>query len=303
MSKVNNYNDKGALYSKKQYFLTSLKVPLVLLILTLCSITISGVLSIGSEHISLSSVLEGISYALVGIIILGAHALGHYIQARLYGVKVSPPYFIPIPGFMGTVGAYTKMHWPISNRKTLVKIFATGPICGFIAAWIVLIIGLFFSKVVDTTSVNSSVKMGDSIIMHLTSLAILGNLPVTKDVMLHPLAYAGWLGLFYNFCHLLPIGKFDGGRLIYALWGYRVTVLVSFISIVGLLILGYFSSDWTSWFGLAIVGVISTIGFRGQYPSESYDQPLAKSMVILLSIIAAIFVVSFTPIPLPILTK
>jgi len=303
MSEDNHDDDKGALFSKKQYFPLNLKVPLVLLILTVCSITISGVLSYGSEHVSLTSVLEGIPYALVGIIILGAHALGHYIQARLNRVTVSPPYFIPTPGFIGTVGAYTKMHWPISDRKALVKIFSTGPICGFFVAWIVMTIGLFFSEVKDLSSTHKSVEIGNSIIMRMTSIIIFGSLPDTKEILLHPLAYAGWLGIFYNFCHLLPIGKFDGGRLIYALCGYRVTVLVSFISIVGLLILGYFSSDWTIWIGLAIVGAISTIGFRGQYPSENYDQPLKKSMFMLIGIIVTIFIISFTPIPLPILTK
>mgnify|MGYP001599012041 FL=1 len=300
-SESDHNKGKGALPSRNRYLFLNLIVPATLIILTLCTTIMSGVLVSGSEYLTLTSVWKGIPYALGVLIILVAHALGHYIQARLYKVRVYTPYFIPALGFVGTVGAYTKIQWPISDRKVLIKIFAAGPICGFLAAWIVLIIGLFFSKVVDIASVGSSVKMGDSIIMHITSFAILGNLPATKDVMLHPVAYAGWLGLFYNFCHLLPIGRFDGGRLTYALWGYRVTLWVSFISIGALLILGYFSSDWLSWVGVAIVGAVSTIGFRGQYQAERYDQPLTKSILVVLSIIAAIFIVSFTPIPLPIL--
>lgn len=294
------YKGKEPLHSQTYLFL-NLIVPAALIFLTFCTAIMSGVLVSGSEYLDLSSVLKGIPYALGVLIILGAHALGHYIQARLNKVAVSPPYFIPALGFVGTIGAYTKIQWPISNRKVLIKIFTAGPICGFIASWIVLSIGLYFSKVIDIASVNSSVKMGDSIIMHVTSLAVLGSLPATKDVMLHPVAYAGWLGLFYNFCHLLPIGRFDGGRLVYALWGYRITIWVSFLSIGALLVFGYFSSDWTIWFGLAIVGAISIIGLKGQYPSERYDQPLTKSVLVALSIIVAIFIVSFTPIPLPIL--
>jgi len=300
MSEIEHQENKESLHSRSYLFL-NLVVPAALFILTLCTAIVSGVLVAGHEYLTLTSVWKGIPYALGVLIILGSHALGHYIEARLCKVKVYAPYFIPALGFVGTIGAYTKIQWPISDRKTLIKIFATGPICGFFTAWIVLIVGLFFSNIVDIASLGSSVKMGDSIIMRLTTLAILGNLPSTKDVMLHPVAYAGWLGLFYNFCHLLPIGRFDGGRLTYALWGYRVTLWISFISIGALLILGYFSSDWTIWLGIAIVGAISTIGLRGQYPDERYDQPLPKSMFVVLSIVVAIFIVSFTPIPLPII--
>jgi len=297
----NRCQNKGSSNSQTGYLLLNLISPAVLLILTLCTTTMSGVLVSGSEYLTLTSVWKGIPYALSALIILGAHTLGHYIQARLHKVKVYTPYFIPALGFVGTMGAYTKIQWPISDRKVLIKIFAAGPICGFFAAWIVLIIGLFFSKVVDIASVDSSVKMGGSIIMRITSFAILGNLPATKDVMLHPVAYAGSLGLFYNFCHLLPIGRFDGGRLTYALWGYRVALWVSFISIGAILMLGFFWFDWTTWIWVAIVGAISTIRFRRQYPSEQYKQPLERYMLILIGIIVIIFIVSFTPIPLPIL--
>lgn len=300
ISESDHYN-KEVLYPRTRYLFLNLIVPAALIILTLCTTIMSGVLVSGGEYLTLKSAWKGIPYALGTLIILGAHALGHYILARLHKVKSYTPYFIPALGFVGTIGAYTKIQWPISDRKTLIKIFATGPICGFFAAWVVLIIGLFFSKVVDTTSVDSSVKMGDSIIMHLTSLAILGNLPATNDLMLHPIAYAGWLGLFYNFCHLLPIGRFDGGRLTYALWGYRVTLWVSFISIGAILILGFFWLDWTIWMWVAIVGAISTIGVRQQYPTERYDQPLERSMFILVGIIVTILIISFTTTPFPIL--
>ncbi len=306
ISEDDHYKDKGALSVQTRYLVLNLIAPATLFILTLCTTIMTGVLVSGSEYLiltSVASVWKGIPYAIGALIILGSHALGHYIQARLHGVKAYTPYFIPALGFIGTVGAYMKIQWPISDRKALVKIFAAGPICGFLAAWIVLIVGLFFSEVIDIALTGSPVKIGDSIIMHVTSLVFFGNLPSTKDVMLHPVAYAGWLGLFYNFCHLLPIGRFDGGRLIYALWGYRVTQWVSFITIGILLLIGFILPDSTTWIGIAILGLISTIRFRQQYPSERYEQPLEKPMLIVLGIIAAIFIVSFTPTPLPILNK
>lgn len=304
---LKDYMTENAHYKRNEkicfrsHLLMNLIIPLVLLIVTLCTATMSGVFVCCGERLTLSSIFEGVPYALGILITAGAHALGHYIQARLNKIEVYPPYFLPALGIVGTVGAYTKIKWPILDRKVIIKIFTSGPIFGFLAAWLVLIIGLFYSRVADSASLDSSLKMGNSIVMHITSIIIFGDRLYTKDIVLHPLAYAGWLGLCYNFCHLLPIGKFDGGRLVYALWGYKVTKWVSFISIGVLLTFGFLSSDGVIWISVAIVGIISTIGFRGQYPSERYDQPLAKSMLVVLSIIVAIFIVSFTPIPLPIL--
>lgn len=294
-------HDKGSSNSQIRHLFLNQIAPIILLILTICTTIMSGVLLSGSKLELSTSIWKGVPYALAILIVTGAHALGHFTVARLHGVKAHTPCFIPTLGFIGTVGAYTKIPWPISDRKILIKIFIAGPISGFLAAWMVLIIGLFFSEVKDHALINSPVRLGNSIIMHVTSLAIYGSLPETKDLFLHPVAYAGWLGLFYNFCHLLPIGKFDGGRLIYALWGYRVTRLVSFVSIGLLFILGYFLSDWTVWMGVAIVGAICTVRLRQQYPSDRYDQPFEGSMLIPMVIIVTIFIISFSPTPLPIL--
>jgi len=292
-------NDDSQETSQSRRLFLNRLAPIILFVVTLCSTIWSGVyLAGGTIEFSSSSIWKGVPYALALLLVTGGHALGHYIVARLNGVNAYPPCFVPTLGTIGTVGAFTKICWPISDRKKLIKVFIAGPIAGFLVSWLVLIVGLYFSEIREHAMTGTPDKIRSSIIVYLTSLAFYGRLPDTKDLLLHPVAYAGWLGLFYNFCHLLPIGKFDGGRLIYALFGYRVTRWVSFVSIGVLFALGYFLSDWTAWLGVAILSLIFTFRFRQQYSSDHYDQPLEGPMVIALLIILIIFIVSFSPSPL-----
>ncbi|TAL64092.1 MAG: site-2 protease family protein [Bacteroidetes bacterium] len=267
--------------------------PVILFILTIYTAITNGVFFFGNKFELSTSIWKGIPYALAILLIMGTHALGHYIAARFHGVRVYPPYFIPFSSVIGTVGAYTKMHWPISGRRALIIIFTAGPIASFCVSWIILIIGLFLSEIKDV-STNNVMGLWEPLILRITSLAIFGSLPDTKDIMLHPVAYAGWIGMFYNFLHLLPIGRFDGGRLVYALWGYRVMQWISFVSIGILLLLGFF---WFGWFIMAIMGVIHNIRLRRQYPSDQYNEPIERSMKILIYITVVIFIISFIPAP------
>lgn len=284
----------------KQYIISKL-MPLVLFVLTIYTTAMSGVLLSGNNSEFLASILDGLPYSLAIIIAIGAHPLGHYFVARHHRVGVYTPCFIPTLGLIGTAGAYTRIRWPISDRNALIRIFVWGPILGFVVSWIVLLIGLFYSQINQDIAAKSHVILGNSIVMRLSVFVFFGRLPVDSVLSLHPVAYAGWIGLFYNFCHLLPIGKFDGGRLSYALWGYKVTRRISYMSIGVLMIFGYFFRDWSIWMAIAIIGALSTIGLKKQLQCDKYDQPINKGLLFLVCAVFAILVVSFSPTPFPVL--
>ena len=95
---------------------------------------------------------HGIPFAATLLTILVTHECGHYVLSRIHGVPASLPLFIPGPPyFVGTFGAIIRLRGPIMNRRALFDIGVAGPLAGFIAAVVALVIGLNLSTVVDRT--------------------------------------------------------------------------------------------------------------------------------------------------------
>ncbi|MFM6278422.1 MAG: site-2 protease family protein, partial [Dolichospermum sp.] len=109
---------------------------LVLLIATLVSTTFVGLRIAGFQVAQLESDLtlffRGLPYALGLMTILATHELGHYLTAKFYKIRATLPYFIPVPFFLGTFGAFITMRSPIPHRKALFDVSIAGPLAGFI---------------------------------------------------------------------------------------------------------------------------------------------------------------------------
>ena len=189
-------------------------------------------------------------YALSLFLILGAHEFGHYFAGLKNGVRTTLPLFIPAPPGMfllGTFGAMIVIKDPIPNRRVLMEIGVAGPIAGFIVAVPTLIIGLFLSEIVPQTG-QGGFSFGSSIIMIVLSKAILGVTPLSIDfnIQLHPIALAGWVGLFVTAINLFPIGQLDGGHILHALLGKKSQVWAK-LFFGFLLFLMYFWPNWGIW--------------------------------------------------------
>ncbi|HRQ25061.1 MAG TPA: site-2 protease family protein, partial [Anaerolineales bacterium] len=69
------------------------------------------------------------------------------------------------------------------------------------------------------------------------------------DVLIHPVAFAGWVGLLVTALNLIPAGTLDGGHVVYSLYGEKARK--AFPVIIGLLVaLGFFWSGWWLWAAL-----------------------------------------------------
>lgn len=71
-------------------------------------------------------------------------------------------------------------------------------------------------------------------------------------LILHPLAFAGWLGLFVTALNLFPLAQLDGGHILYALTGERQRYVAgAFLAV--LIALGFLWRGWWLWAALILV--------------------------------------------------
>ncbi|MCY3868882.1 MAG: site-2 protease family protein [Gemmatimonadetes bacterium] len=256
----------------------------------------------------------GLPFSATLLIILGIHEMGHYVTSRRWGVRASLPYFIPFPSFIGTLGAVIKLRSQIPNRRALIDIGASGPIAGFVMSVIALSAGLHMSEVIESRDVPEDVlTLGDSLLSSWLGARVIGDLPEGYTVMLHPVAFAGWLGLFVTVLNLLPMGQFDGGHIVYAIFGGKHQ-LISWATMVGLALMwllappyhwwdaqsmvrAWYDSRWVGW--LVWLGLAALVG-RHHPPLANPDVELDPARRWIGYASLAIFVLCFIPDPIQI---
>ena len=251
----------------------------------------------------------GVPFAITFIGILLGHELGHYFAARRHRVPVSLPYFIPFPPYfslVGTLGAFIRLRGPMIRRSVLFDIGVAGPLASFVLSLPVLAIGLSLSEVIPASDpglypflihfLDQPIRIGSNVIVHVAATLTLPGFGAGNTVILHPLAFAGWLGIFVTALNLIPLGQLDGGHILYAIAGPRQRAL-GMAFVVLLLPLGLVWWGWWLWGGIALV-----LG-RGKVahpPVLMEEVPLGRGRTILGWAAIALFILSFSPAPLEI---
>lgn len=262
--------------------------------LTLLTTLSAGAFQQGFNPIaSPSQLIHGIPFSFSLMAILLTHEMGHYLTAKYHRVDATLPYFIPAPPFpfiIGTFGAFIRMRSPIMNKRALLDIGASGPIAGFFLSLVAIFIGLHFSDlVVDRDLVD--ISLGEPIIFQFISSLVVGRIPEGYDVILHPIAFAGWIGLFLTAINLIPVGQLDGGHVVYAILG-KHHQWISRVMIPVLLVMGLFG--WKGWIIWAILLLI--LGVRHP-PTVNPDEKLDFNRKVIGWASLIIFVLCFTPTP------
>jgi len=230
-------------------------------------------------------------YSISLLAILLGHELGHYLTCRKYRILVTLPYFIPAPTLIGTLGAFIKIRSPFTRREELFDVGANGPLMSFFLSVPALFVGLTFSRLVPSLPRESSILFGEPLLLKLFVRAIFGTTVENQDLILHPLAVAGWVGLLVTFFNLFPVGQLDGGHIFYAAFGEK-SRRISLEVIIFLVVLGIFY--WAGWLIWAVL--IYILGVK--HPALLIDsQKLSWKRKIVGIIIILIFILSFIPAP------
>ncbi len=264
-------------------------INLVLLLATIGTTLITGyLLSDG-----LPNPLEGaifFSGALMSILI--AHEMGHKFTANRHKVEATYPYFIPgIPPFP-TFGAVIQQKSLPPNKDALFDLGMSGPVLGFIITIVVTIIGISMSTISTPEELPLGVFQPPLLLEFLVN-ALLTMPPVTGSslvvIELHPLAFAGYIGMVVTMLNLIPVGQLDGGHVAHVLLGERARSILSAISIIALLFI--------SWPMAFIAFFISRV--RHPPPLDDVSQ-LSGSRKLATLLLVAIFILCLAPI-LPII--
>lgn len=277
-------------------------LPVLLAVLTVASTLFAYVFFWETPEPSFSGVLrnlhKGIPFTVSLLSILVGHELGHYFMARHHGVTVTLPHLIPFPiSPFGTMGAVIRMKSIPPNRRAMLRIGTAGPIAGLLLAIPILVLGLTLSEVAPLPSEGGYVMEGPSLLYMLVKRFIFGRwLPAQgMDVMLHPVAFAGWAGLLVTSLNLIPAGQLDGGHVLYALIGDK-TRYTNWVLIGLLAVLGIFWQGWLIW------AVLVFVFSRNRVKPLDDVSPITSRDKVIAIVVLALFVLTFTPLPLRFVT-
>jgi len=241
--------------------------------------------------------LAGLSFSIPLLLILLCHELGHYLPCRWYRLPTTPPYFLPVPFGLGTLGAFIKIRRPIRNRRELLIVGAGGPLAGFVALIPFLLVGIALSEPAAYQPAPAEAASallfvpGQSLACQLATWAFHGPLPENTVLNLHPFALAAWVGLLATSLNLLPLAQLDGGHILYALAG-RLQHKLALPLWVALALCGTFWFGWLLWCLIVVV-----IGLRHP-PVQDETLRLEPGHRKIGWLCLLILVLSFMPIPL-----
>jgi membrane-associated protease RseP (regulator of RpoE activity) len=121
---------------------------------------------------------------------------------------------------------------------------------------------------------------------------VFGPIPAGADVVLHPIAYAGWVGIFITALNLFPIGQLDGGHVLYALPLRRAHGVAQGLLLAVMLAVVV----WGYWGWTLMILLLMWMGPLHP-PTANDDVPLGTARTILGWATLAFVPLGFTPVP------
>jgi hypothetical protein len=246
----------------------------------------------GTSALDVKGLLLGaLSFSIPLLVILFAHEMGHYLTCRYYGIDASPPFFIPFPSLVGTMGAFIRIREPFRSKVQLFDVGIGGPIAGFIVALPIAAYGILHTKVNLLPPTEGTLVFQYPLAITAMQQLLLGHTFSSLDVVEHPALFAGWFGLFVTAMNLLPLGQLDGGHVLYAVAGKRHHIF-SWPFLGALVFMGFKFTAWWVWAVLLLV-----MGLRHP-PVIDEDTQLDGRRLLVAAFAVFMFIVCFVPVPI-----
>jgi len=271
-------------------------INIMLILATIFTTMFMGSMLFGVDPISNpADILKGIPFTIAIMTVLGSHESGHYIVAKKHGMRTSLPYFIPFPTIIGTMGAVIKHRGPIPDRKALFDVGVSGPLVGLFVSIIVTIIGLLQPPVQPVSSDEQQILLSLPPLFEFITRFF----PLAENSALHPVAFAGWVGMLVTALNLIPAGQLDGGHVLRAMLGEKASTVSKALPYVMVTLGAYMTfilnidgSIWMFW------GIILWFFAAMGHPRPLDDEtPLGKGRMVLGIITFTLGLLCVTPVP------
>ena len=278
----------------------SMYVNLTLLIVTFITMLLAGVLDWasysdvpGKDVFAPETVLMGmLVFTLPLMAILGVHELAHYFAAKRRKVAASLPFFIPSFPPLGTFGAFISLRDPIPNRKALLEIGVAGPLAGLFLAIPIGVLGLILTNA-EANPVPLNVGSGGvmGVAFPLLYQALEWFVPIEGDYLMHPTAFAAWVGFLVTALNLLPVGQLDGGHIARALLGPDAKWM-SWATIAALIAVSFYYPGW-----ILFAALVLFLGAKHPPPLNDISKLDMKRKGVGIAAFV-VLVIAFVPVPM-----
>jgi len=253
-----------------------------------------------------SLILYGLSFSFPLMSILLAHELGHFIACRYYGMRSTPPFFIPLPiPPVGTLGAFIKIKSAFQHKRALFDIGIAGPLAGFAFTIPTLWIGIRLSKLIPKAAYGYHGYMfGEPLLFRLIAKLALGYSPNKHDMLVNPIAIAGLFGLLVTCLNLLPIWQLDGGHISYAVLGRSLQKKLSIVLPIALILQSFLTWPLVGPTHIVFGLLLLIIGWRLRFyhpPTLQDEEKLGPGRLLLGLLALLILILSFTSVPIAVM--
>jgi membrane-associated protease RseP (regulator of RpoE activity) len=146
--------------------------------------------------------------------------------------------------------------------------------------------------VVVTNGDAAAIRLGEPLLFKALAYLTFGPLGPNEHVELHPLAFAGWVGVFITALNLIPIGQLDGGHVLYGLLlrrSYPVTQTALLLAMLCVVVFGY----W----GWSLMILLLMLMGPLHPPTANDDISLGTGRTILGWATLLFVPIGFTPVP------